>query len=70
MVENGGAPELRVYQNGIRGCQTVLADSDVHHSQCDIMQQVNSLLTFFGSDQTMCQLTSSKVLDFQLRHRA
>jgi hypothetical protein len=53
MVETGGTPELRVYQSSIRQCQTVLADSGVHHSQGDIIQQVNSLLTFFGNDQTL-----------------
>jgi hypothetical protein len=37
MVKTGGTPELRVYQSSIRRCQTVLADSGVHHSQGDIM---------------------------------
>ena len=54
MVETGGTPELRVYQISIRRCQIALTDTGVHHSQGYIMQQVNSLLTFFGYDQTVC----------------
>ena len=33
MVETGGTPELLVYKNNIRRCQTALAYSGLHHSQ-------------------------------------